>query len=159
MSSHKYREISHNIPIFVMSRKMWPDYLQPEFPVDARFEVSSMAELAAAARRMKSVHHTVAVVLEKRGQASEMLLRCSTPACVIVSRFSKIRLLPVSGDTSADEEQTLQVAMDSKLLHQLLSAFRRRNTTLTVGLMEKEYASFSLSEQEYSLDYVIPVFN
>lgn len=170
-NTNKNREVSHNIQIQIISRSLYPEYDKQPTPVHVLVDMGRMPELANAARRMKSLAPQVTFTLSINHQSGDrsgsstgpailMSLSSGVVGCHIRAVFKNVRLSHQSGtemcEDPAPNPDLIEIDVDGKLLHQFLNAFRKRNVNLTMGIRVEEYMTFCVSEQEYSMDYLLP---
>lgn len=173
--THRLREVSHNIPLQIISRRLYSEYDKQVYPVHVLFDMCNMCEFANVARKMKSLDRSVAITLittQQQGNQTgtgnqtgvrTMAISSQVTGCTIRSVFTNIRPsgqsgVPLCEDVPPDPNR-IQIVVDSKLLHQFLSAFAKRNAILTMGIRVNRYMTFNLTGTDFTIDYLVPALN
>lgn len=168
LNTHKYREICHNIPIFIMSRRLWDDYDKVDFPVQIKFDVQNTAEFAATVRRMRQLHRGINIslntsVTQAAGSTRTvrtMTIRSLTQGLRIKTTFRNVRLSADRSGLVSDEPPAdpncVQIDVDARLVHQFLNAFKKKAGFLTIGIKENKWLTFQMTEETFTMDYAIP---
>jgi hypothetical protein len=164
-NTHKNREISHNIPLQIISRNLYHNYDKQVYPVNVLFEMTDMPKFSDSARKMKQLGRSVIITLitdRTAGSEERTMTVTSSHAigCSVRTVFKNIRLSAAAGVPLCDEPvpdpDEIQIKLESKPLHQFLSAFRTRNAKLMIGIRVDEYVTFFMSGNEYEIDYLLP---
>lgn len=163
-NTHKMREVSHNIPLVIISRSLYEIYDKQVYPVNVLFEMTDMVKFADTARKMKMLGRGVQIkLITDRISGSEeriMAITSNVVTCRVRTVFRNIRLSAAAGVPLCDEPvpdpDVIEINLESKVLFQFLSAFRKRDVKLIVGIRVDHYVTFFMSGNEFEIDYLMP---
>lgn len=173
-NTHKTREVIHEIQLQILSRRLYHEYDKQEYPVHVLFDLINMDRFANISRKMKSLGRSAIITLvtapltpnQSRSFSGEpvsrtMVVSSNVTGCQFDTVFKNVRLstqagVPRCSDPPPDPNQ-IQITVDTKMLHQFLGAFKRRNMNLTIGIRLDRYMTFYMSGTEYTIDYLMPV--
>ena len=167
LNTHLWREVSHNIQINIIARRLYSEYDKQQYPVHVLFDMTNMPEFAATAHKIKSLGRRATISLITTQQAGDqpgpvrtMAVSSGIPGCNIRSVFKNVRSssqtgVPLCDDVPADPN-LIEIDVESKLLFQFLNAFRKRNVNLTIGIKLQNYVTFYMSGTDFTIDYLMP---
>lgn len=170
--THRLREVSHNIPLQIISRRLYHEYDKQVYPVHVLFDMCNMAELANVARKMRSLDRSVTITLIRSQDpgnetgdmgVTSVAISSQVTGCTIRSVFKNVQIsgqtgVPLCEDAPPDPNR-IEIVVESKLLHQFLTAFQKRNANLTMGIRVDGYMTFYMSGPDFTVDYLVPALS
>uniref|UniRef100_A0ABM5GQS6 Checkpoint protein n=1 Tax=Pogona vitticeps TaxID=103695 RepID=A0ABM5GQS6_9SAUR len=161
--SSSSRIVTHDIPVGVIPRKLWNDFIEPNVPeFDVSIFLPVMKTMKSVVERMKNLSNSIVIEANKNG---EMNLKIETDLVCVTTHFKELGNPPwvlVSEEGSQnstqdrDTESMVEARIDIKRLLQLLAGQQVNPTKALCNIVSKKMICLILLHEDFSLQYFIP---
>nr|XP_020666894.1 checkpoint protein HUS1 isoform X1 [Pogona vitticeps] len=161
--SSSSRIVTHDIPVGVIPRKLWNDFIEPNVPeFDVSIFLPVMKTMKSVVERMKNLSNSIVIEANKNG---EMNLKIETELVCVTTHFKELGNPPwvlVSEEGSQnstqdrDTESMVEARIDIKRLLQLLAGQQVNPTKALCNIVSKKMICLILLHEDFSLQYFIP---
>ncbi|XP_052745298.1 checkpoint protein HUS1 [Bicyclus anynana] len=115
--SQQSRQVTHDIPVVVVPRKMWSDFHEPKVQTpDISIELPTLKQLRTTIDRMRTMAQEVVIRASAEGK---LTLQIKTDMAKVSTRFKDLRVEAFEGPIDHSDSETESVAIEdiSKLCH------------------------------------------
>ncbi|KAL5010696.1 hypothetical protein ScPMuIL_013001 [Solemya velum] len=157
LSAHS-RTVVHDIPVYVVPRRLWPEYEEPKLPdFDVSIVMPQLKLLRNIVDKMKNLSNYVALSANQNG---EMKLMVETDMVSVSTHFRDLLNPAVNrGDDSEepDPEVFSEARIDIRKLAQFLVGQQINYTRVICNIVHRRVVHFLLLHDDVSLQYFMPV--
>ncbi|XP_026748563.1 checkpoint protein HUS1 [Galleria mellonella] len=155
--SQQTRQVTHDIPIVVIPRKMWSDFQEPRTPQpDVSIELPTLKQLRTTIDRMKTMAAEVVIRASAEGR---LTLQIKTDMAKVSTRFKDLRVETYGGPIDhSDSESETQInedmskvchcRVDAKKLSMFLSADSISHNRTVCSIIHKKLVILCLQTEE-----------
>lgn len=155
--SQQTRQVTHDIPVAVIPRKMWSDFQAPRVPdPDITIELPSLKQLRTTIDRMKTMSSEVVIRASAEGR---LTLQIKTGMAKVSTRFKDLRVESFEGpidhsdsetesQTNEDMSQICNCRVDAKKLSMFLSADQMSANRTVCSIVNKKLVTLRLETEE-----------
>ncbi|XP_049881089.1 checkpoint protein HUS1 [Pectinophora gossypiella] len=155
-TSQQTRNVTHDIPVAVIPRKMWEDFHEPKVPQpDISIELPSLKQLRTTIDRMRTMASEVVIRASAEGR---LTLQISTDMAKVSTRFKDLRVEtfdgPIEHSDSETETQNEDISrvchcrVDAKKLSIFLSADSISHNRTICSIVHKKLVILCLQTEE-----------
>ncbi|XP_026735848.1 checkpoint protein HUS1 [Trichoplusia ni] len=156
-TSQQTRQVTHDIPVTVIPRKLWTDYHEPRIPdPDISIELPSLKQLRTTIDRMRTMTSEVVIRASAEGR---LTLQIKTDMAKVSTRFKGLRVEAFGGpiDHSDSETETQMnedmsrvcyCRVDAKKLSMFLSADQIATNRTVCSIVHRKLVILCLTTDE-----------
>ncbi|XP_053620146.1 checkpoint protein HUS1 [Plodia interpunctella] len=156
-TSQQTRQVTHDIPVAVIPRKMWSDFHEPNVPdPDVSIELPPLKQLRTTVDRMKTMAPEVVIRASAEGR---LTLQIKTDMAKVSTRFKDLRVDAFAGPIEhSDSETETQInedisrvcycRVDAKKLSMFLSADQISHKRTVCSVVHRKLVILCLHTEE-----------
>ncbi|XP_072946596.1 checkpoint protein HUS1 [Epargyreus clarus] len=156
-SGAQTRQVTHDLPVVVVPRKMWSDFYEPRVPTpDISIELPPLKQLKTTIDRMKTMSSEVVIRASAEGR---LTLQIKTDIAKVSTRFKNLRVEAFEGPIDhSDSETETQVnedmskvcfcRVDTKKFSMFLSADQIAHNQTICSIVHKKLIILCLQTDE-----------
>ncbi|KAG6451027.1 hypothetical protein O3G_MSEX006893 [Manduca sexta] len=156
-TSQQTRNVTHDIPVIVIPRKMWSEFHEPNTPdPDISIELPALKQLRTTIDRMRTMASEVIIWASAAGR---LTLQIKTDMAKVSTRFKELRVEAFEGPIDHSDSETESQAnedmsricycrVDAKKLSMFLSADQVTHNRTLCSIVHKKLVILCLHTEE-----------
>ncbi|KAJ8924418.1 hypothetical protein NQ315_007214 [Exocentrus adspersus] len=145
------REVVHDIPIEVISRKHWSDYEEPRFnDFHVSIQMPNLKALKNIVEHMRNMSHSLTVCADKNGR---LTLKIKTNVVTLSAHFPDLSVesfavgqIPVLTDCEEELQQSVHSTVDIKKFVMFLSGLQINNCRTVCSIVHEKMVKLHVEQ-------------